>query len=102
MTLDIGSRSGVRPDWLDAPERDEAAGISAEMRNQRIARETGAKCLPTASLDWEAIFVSGEPGGALTPTNAQSMTRASLRQYHARRAAFRGGHAGLLRALRAA
>lgn len=101
MHLDIGSRSGIA-DWLDGAERSEAAGVQAELRNQRIATETGAKSLPLASLDWDALFVSGSPPGALTPTNAQSLTRAQLRQYHARRAAMRSGTAGFLRAIRAA
>ena len=89
--------------WLDAPERAEADSVSAELQNLRIARETGQKCLPTASLNWEAVFVSGSPPGAMTTTVArETLTRSASRRRWERQKRLRSGHAGLLAAIQAA
>ena len=87
--------------WLDEPERSEAASVAAEMQNQAIARETGQRCLPTASLNWEAVFVSGSPPGAMTSVVArETLTRVANRRRWDRQKRLRSGHAGLIAALR--
>lgn len=89
--------------WLDEPERSEAASVAQEEQNLRIARETGQRCLPTASLNWEAVFVSGEPHGALTVTNArETLTRVANRRRWAAQKARRSGLTALAKAIRAA
>ena len=91
------------PHWLTEPEQAEAASIAAEMRNQRIATETGEKCLPTASLNWEAVFVSGSPPGAMTTTVArETLTRVASRRRWERQKRLRSGGKGLLAAIKAA
>jgi hypothetical protein len=93
----------IVPHWLTEPEQAEAASVAAEMQNQRIATETGEKCLPTASLNWEAVFVSGSPPGAMTTVNArETLTRAANRRRWDRQKRLRSGGPGLLNAIRAA
>jgi hypothetical protein len=88
--------------WLDGPERDEMVSVDAERRNQSIAAALGQPCLPTASLNWEAAFVSGSPPGALTVVNArETLTTVANRRRWARQKALRSGPAALLAALRA-
>ena len=89
--------------WVDGAEAAERRSVDAERRNQRIARETGQPTLPTASLDWDAFSVSGEPPGALTPTVAhETLTTAANRRRWARLKAYRTALSGLARAIRAA
>lgn len=88
-------------DWLTQPERSEQGSVEAERVNHAIAKETGNKCLKTASLDWEAIFVSGHPSGAMTPANArETLTRQANRRRWAAQKARRSGYAGLLAGIR--
>lgn len=89
--------------WLSEPERGEQDSIIAEIRNQTIAADVGQKCLQTASLDWEALFISASPPGAMTPVVArETLTTAATRRRWERQKQLRSGHAGLLRAIRAA
>lgn len=98
MPIDV-----IVPQWLDAPESAERTSIATEMDCLRIAREMGQKNLPTASLDWEAIFVSGSPPGAMTATVArETLTRMANRRRWERQKRLRSGGAGLLSAIRAA
>ena len=90
------------PDWLSEPERTERESIAAELRNQRIAKQVGQKCLPTASLNWEAVFVSGSPNGALTPVVArETLTTVANRRRWDRQKRLRSGAAALLDRIRA-
>lgn len=91
------------PDWLSEPERDERASVAAEQVNQAIATDTGQHHLKTASLDWEAFFVSGSPPGALTVTVArETLTTVATRRRWDRQKRLRSGASGLLAAIRAA
>jgi hypothetical protein len=86
--------------WLDGPELVEAELIANEMHAQAIARETGQHCLPTASLDWEAMFVSGTPPGALTTVVArETLTRQANRRRWDRQKRLRSGVRGLFAAI---
>ncbi|MGN6205966.1 hypothetical protein [Humibacter sp.] len=93
----------IVPQWLDEPERAEAVSVAAEERNLKIARETGQHCLPTSSFDWEDIFVSGHPHGALpVPLARETLTRKANRRRWAAQKARRSGRDALARAIMAA
>lgn len=89
--------------WLDEHEAQEGASVDAEITNQRIAKVTGRKCLKTAALDWDSIYVSASPPGALTAINArETLTAPAYRKRWARQKALRTGNSALVRALRVA
>lgn len=116
LSLILTSRSRSGSGLTDAGGPDafevEAEAVSLSRNTQRIARwllkhaiprDTKGGWLADASPNWDAMFVSGSPPGAMTPDVARNtITRqAHTRRWNAQRAR-RSGINGLLAAIGAA
>jgi hypothetical protein len=67
----------------------------------RIAKEVGTRRLLLSRLDWEKLFQSASPPGALPPKIAKlTLTREATRRRWERSRALRSGVTGLLAAIR--
>lgn len=92
--LTLTSRCGI------TPESAEADLVDATLVSVSIAKEVGEKRLLLARLQWDNLFESASPPGALTPKIARlNLTRESNRQRWARSKALRSGPRAFLAAL---
>jgi hypothetical protein len=83
-----------------ATEEAERQSVNREMRCMAIAEQVGEPSLPTRRLQWNDLFVSGDPPGAMTPTVArETLTTAANRRRWERQKRLRGGIAGLLNSI---
>ena len=63
----------------------------------------GQPRLLLARMDWEKLFTSDNPPGAVSPSIArETLTRQAIRRKEDRRRAYRSGVSGLIAAIRAA
>src|SRR5678815_3530198 len=99
--------SPLRPLWSIAAlivRATEPAVIENESVSQTLAlsasvRAIGAQRLLHARMDWERLFSSANPPGAVTPTVArEKLTRQAIRRKEERRKSLRSGARGFVNA----
>jgi hypothetical protein len=86
-------RSRTRPKPPPNPEVLEAQSNSATVALTAAVRRIGASRLLLARMDWERLFSSASPPGAMTP----KLARASLTRQAKKEAAARRDHAARAR-----
>jgi hypothetical protein len=85
------------------PTELEAKGIAQTVALTATVARLGAMRLLLARMDWDRLFSSANPPGAMTPTVArETLTRHAIRRKESRRRALRSGNRGLASAIRAA
>ncbi len=93
----LTSRWGADPTSVEDKAVTEAVALTAAVL--RI----GQPRLLMAKMDWEKLFTSANPPGAISPENArETLTRQAIRRKEERRKAYRSGVSGLLASIRAA
>jgi len=85
------------------PAEVEAADVEATRSLSDRVFAIGEPRLLIARMDWEKLFSSANPPGAVAPSLArETLTRQAIRRKEERRRAFRSGTSGLTNAIRAA
>jgi hypothetical protein len=88
---------------LPEPAEIEAADVREAVALEAAVSRLGARQLLMRGMNWERLFSSANPPGAMSPESArEQLTRLAVRKQLARRKAFRSGARGLLTALRVA
>lgn len=88
---------------LNDPVDIEAQDITRTVALTAAVFRMGQPRLLMARMDWEKLFSSANPPGAVAPSMArETLTRQAIRRKEERRRAFRSGASGLLASIRAA
>lgn len=97
----LTSKSGIGSS-VD-PVEAETNDVSRTVALTAAVFAIGEPRLLAARMDWEKLFSSANPPGAVTPSIArETLTRQAIRRKEDRRRAYRSGMPGLLSAIRAA
>lgn len=93
--------------WRTGSERDPATvetdSIATTVALTAAVFHIGQPRLLLARMDWEKLFSSANPPGAVAPSIArETLTRQAIRRKEDRRRAFRSGMSGLLASIRTA
>lgn len=92
----LTSRCGI------TPESAEDQLVEGEIEVRRAAKKLEIRLPILVGLNWDNLFESASPPGALPPKSARhSLTREANRQRWARSRALRSGPRGLIASLRA-
>jgi hypothetical protein len=97
----LRSLSGVvsTPDPIETETKDVSRTVALTAAVFRI----GQPRLLLAKMDWEKLYSSANPPGAVAPSVARdTLTRQAIRRKENARRAYRSGIGGLARAIRAA
>src|SRR5689334_14236955 len=97
LTSHWGAGSNADPTELESADVAQTVALTAAVF--RI----GQPRLLLARMDWEKLFSSANPPGAVDPSLArETLTRQAIRRKEERRRAFRSGVSGLARAIKPA
>lgn len=86
-------------DFISGIELAENESVEQAVQIERTAQREKIRFPVLQELDWERLYQSANPEGALPPKLAQSLTQIANRRRWARQKALRSGNKALIRAI---